>query len=79
MLDRGVFEILSMILIIHLVVFSRRSILAYSLGECILEKMYVPPIEMQGAFSKSIKSNIGPVPADEIDIIESPKISLAEF
>ena len=79
MIYKGVVEILSMIFTIHLVVFSRRSILAYSLGECILEKMYVPPIEIQGAFNKSIKSNMGPVPADEMDIIESPKISFAEF
>ena len=79
MIYNEVVEILSTILIIHLVVFSRRSILAYSLGECILEKTYVPPIEIQGVFSRSIKSYMGPVPADEIDIIESPKISLAEF
>ena len=34
---------------------------------------------MQGAFSISIKSYMGPVPADEMDIIESPKISFADF
>ena len=67
------------IVIIHFVVFSSRSILAYSFGEWILEKIYVPPIDIQGAFSILINSYIGPVPAEETEIIEVPKTLFADF
>lgn len=49
----------------HFVVLFNRSILANSFGECILENMYVLPIEMHGAPRIPTKESIGPVPALE--------------
>jgi len=64
----------------HFVVFFSKSILANSLGEWILENMYVLPIEMQGAFSISTKGYIGPVPAFETFRMDFPKVlSAASF
>jgi hypothetical protein len=59
----------------HFVVFFNRSTLANSFGECILENMYVLPIEMHGALRESAKEYIGPVPGFETLRIWVPKDS----
>ena len=56
----------------HFVVFLSKSILANSFGECILENMYVLPIEIHGAFRISTKGCIGPVPAFDTFRIDLP-------
>lgn len=55
-----------------MVVFFNKSILANSFGECILENMYVLPIEIHGAFKISTNRHIGPVPAFETFSIDFP-------
>lgn len=56
----------------HFVVLFNKSIRANSFGECILENMYVLPIDMQGAFRILTKEYIGPVPALETLRIDFP-------
>jgi hypothetical protein len=49
-----------------LVVLCSRSIFANSLGECILQKMYDAPTEIQGTDRIFVNACIGPVPALEM-------------
>ena len=48
------------------VVFFSRSIFANSFGECIRQKMYDAPTEIQGTDKIFVNACIGPVPALEI-------------
>ena len=67
------------ILHMHFVVFLKRSILANSFGECILENTNVLPTAMHGECRNLTNENIGPVPADETLRIDLPKDSSAAF